>query len=84
LYRGGSDGMTGFVVQARRNGMPTWVDIDELTDAELERVELPADDGWIWAIGLAKWIRDHHNPGLNDRPVLRLHQVVEEAAAAGG
>ena len=36
------------------------VEIDQLTDQELEQVEREQPDrGWVWAKFLAKWIRDN-------------------------
>ena len=70
--------MTGFIVRVQRNGREYWADIDELTDDELDQVEIPSADLGGWIVALAKWIRDH----LNERPprakpALRLLSIAE-------
>lgn len=52
--------MTGAYLRVQRDG--TWmnVEIDLMTDSELEALaERQPDRGWTWAIFLARWIRDN-------------------------
>lgn len=59
--------MTGFSVRIQREGRWVNVDLDTLSDAELEdwteasRSREPFA-GWRWAGALARWIRDHVKP----------------------
>jgi hypothetical protein len=56
--------MTGLYVRIERDGRDVALEIDELTDAELDQwLETvhhpdPTDLGYRWAVALAKWIRD--------------------------
>lgn len=52
---------TGFFVRTFREGKWDSVEIDQLTDAELDAVadKHGNDRGWLWAKALAKWIRDN-------------------------
>jgi hypothetical protein len=74
--------MTGFFVRIQRGGKWAHIDFDELTDEEFESLEMPSDDGWRWAVALAKWIRDNINPQPLDQPGVRLH-VPSDSAAVG-
>jgi hypothetical protein len=53
--------MTGFYVRITRDsGQPESVEIDQMTDAELERLAAAHPEaGWRWARALARWIRDN-------------------------
>jgi hypothetical protein len=75
--------MTGYVVRVKRGGKLVHVDFDELTDEEFERVEVPADDGWVWAVALAYFIRDNLRPVPIDPPRLRLHRADRGGSGAG-
>jgi hypothetical protein len=72
--------MTGYVVRVRRGGRWVNVDFDELHDHEFDQVMLPRDDGWMWAVALAKWIRDHVGAARRDGADLRLFSVADQAA----
>jgi hypothetical protein len=56
--------MTGFMIRIQRDGHWQTIDVDCLTDAELEgwaetgRENNPLS-GWIWAKELARWIREN-------------------------
>jgi len=51
--------MTNAFVRIQRDGKWQPVEIDQLTNGELDRLaqEQP-QRGWVWAKFLAKWIRD--------------------------
>lgn len=51
--------MTGAYVRIQRNGKWVKAEFDELANEEMESFtkEHP-DDGWKWALFLARWIRD--------------------------
>ncbi len=52
--------MTLAYVRIERDGKWQSVEIDQLTDAELEAfADMHVGDGWKWAKYLAKWIRDN-------------------------
>jgi hypothetical protein len=52
--------MTGYPVRVFRDGTWQSLEIDELTDIELEELaERFPEGGWNWAMGLAKWVRDN-------------------------
>jgi hypothetical protein len=52
--------MTGAFIRIHRAGRWQSVEIDQLTDAELEAIaEQQPDGGWRWAKYLAAWIRDN-------------------------
>lgn len=61
--------MTGAYVRTSRDGCWQAIEIDQLTDAELDALEgrcmaarpatEAAAEGWKWAKYLAKWIRDN-------------------------
>jgi hypothetical protein len=53
--------MTGIYVRVHRDGSWHNLEIDQLTDAELEAFAAaqPVARGWPWAVELARWIRDH-------------------------
>jgi hypothetical protein len=62
--------MTGYFIRMKRDGQWQNLDVAELTDAELEQWPAATGvDGWKWAIGLARWIRDkaHARPHLPDQ-----------------
>ncbi len=51
---------TGAYLSVKRNGKWQAVEIDQLTNLELEELEQQQpESGWIWAKFLAKWIRDY-------------------------
>lgn len=54
--------MTGAYVRIKRGGEWCAVEIDRLTDEELDELERSAGsspaEGWKWAKFLAKWIRE--------------------------
>jgi hypothetical protein len=51
--------MTGYYVRVERAGRWQNLELDELTDAELEALHKPAHLGWPFAVALAAWIRDN-------------------------
>jgi len=53
--------MTGLYVRVHRDGAWQNLEYDQLTDAELEAFAAaqPVEQGWLWAMALARWIRDH-------------------------
>jgi len=52
--------MTGFFVRILRGSKWENVEIDELTEIELEKFEKDQPDrGWFWARGLIGWIQTH-------------------------
>lgn len=52
--------MTGAYVRVFRDGRWENVQIDQLTDDELDQLEKDQPErGWVWAKFLAKWIRDN-------------------------
>jgi hypothetical protein len=61
--------MTGIYVRVRRDDQWQSVEIDRLTDAELDAFVLDVmGDGHAWTLadllkGLAKWVRDHVQDG---------------------
>lgn len=53
--------ITGMYVRIERDGAWQNLEINELTDQELDAFaarQLP-EYGWSWAKALARWIRDH-------------------------
>jgi len=51
---------TGAYIRLERDGKFVPVEIDQLTDEELETLERNCPEhGWLWAKFLAAWIRDH-------------------------
>jgi hypothetical protein len=57
--------VTGIYVRVERAGQWQKIEIDQMTDTELEAfvASQPVEQGWAWAVGLARWIRDHvHDP----------------------
>jgi hypothetical protein len=55
--------MTGLFIRIYRDDSWQDLEIDELTDDELEGLRGRSPfEGWPWAIALAKWIRDNVNP----------------------
>ena len=52
--------MTGLFVRVERSGMWQNIEIDQLTDAELDAFAVAQGEqrGWVWAKALAKYIRD--------------------------
>jgi hypothetical protein len=58
--------MTGIYVRVRREGRWQNLEFDELTDGELDAFIAAQDPakGWAWAKVLARWIREHVEPGL--------------------
>jgi hypothetical protein len=65
LARRGGRGelMTGINVSVQRNGRWESIELDRLTDAELEswaarQKDAAPFDGYRWAVALAKWVRD--------------------------
>lgn len=60
--------MTGMSVRVQRDGRWVSVEVERLTDAELDawvRREREANpfDGWAWTRALVKWVRDHVREG---------------------
>jgi len=53
--------MTGFYVRIKRDEKWKPVEIDQMTDLELEIFFKDNPASTKWAIGLAKWIRDNLN-----------------------
>ena len=52
--------MTGAYLRIKRDGKWGNVEVDQLTDEELENLaEQQPERGWTWARFLAKWIRDN-------------------------
>lgn len=52
--------MTEAYVRINRDGKWQSIEIEKLTDQELEEFEKSQpDDGWKWARYLARWIRDN-------------------------
>lgn len=51
--------MTGFYVRIKRGEEWEPVEIDQMTDQELETFFKDNPASTKWAIGLAKWIRDN-------------------------
>jgi hypothetical protein len=53
--------MTGLYVPIKRDGSYVNVEFDQLTDDELVvfAATQPEDEGWSWAVVLAKWIREN-------------------------
>lgn len=52
--------MTGAYLRIKRNGKWENIEIDQLTDDELNEIEITQPNrGWEWAKFLAKWIRDN-------------------------
>ena len=52
--------MTGAYIRIQRNGIWQPIEIDQLTDGELDDfAETQSAEGWKWAKFLAKWIRDN-------------------------
>lgn len=56
--------MTGAYVRIQRDGRWQAIEIDQLTDAELDAFaeSHPPGSGWNWALFLAKWIREYVKP----------------------
>lgn len=77
--------MTGAYVRIERNGKWQPIEIDELTDIELEwfSAQLP-NDGWKWAKFLAAWIRDnvHTEPDLPKEAIEVPPATIEAVKAA--
>jgi hypothetical protein len=56
--------LTGYFVRIKRDNSYQNIEIDQFTDAELNEFATgPPEDGWKWAVALAKWIRDHVKDG---------------------
>lgn len=53
--------ITGMFVRIERDGHWINVEINTLTDEELDQFALRqgSERGWVWAKVLARWIRDH-------------------------
>lgn len=56
--------MTGYFVRVERNGRWQNLEIETLTDAELDALQTieishHGSSGWQWTKALAKWIRDN-------------------------
>lgn len=53
--------MTGAYVRIKRGNHWENIEIDQLTDDELDTLarEQPVERGWVWAAFLARWIRDN-------------------------
>lgn len=52
--------MTGAYIRIERDGKWQSIEIDQLTDEELESFsKQQPEDGWKWAKFLAGWIRDN-------------------------
>jgi len=51
--------MTGAYLRVKRNDKWENIEIDQMTDVELDALaERQPNDGWVWAKYLAKFIRD--------------------------
>lgn len=52
--------MTKAYLRTKRGGKWKSIEIDQLTDKELDQLEKQdPEKGWFWAKFLAKWIRDN-------------------------
>lgn len=52
--------MTGACVRVERDGKWESIEVDQLTDGELDALcDQQPERGWVWAKFLAKWIRDN-------------------------
>lgn len=53
--------MTGAYLRTKRGERWINVEVDQLTDAELNELETHEgpEQGWVWAKFLAKWIREN-------------------------
>jgi hypothetical protein len=63
--------MTGMFLRVKRDGARVNVEIDRMTDDELDELADRAGGrgGWMWAKALAQWIRDNVNEqALNREP----------------
>ena len=61
--------MTGAYVRIARDNEWQNIEIDQLTDQELEDLAGNRPDmGWEWAKFLAKWIRDNIDDAPRDTP----------------
>ena len=55
--------MTGAFIRIERGGKWQNIEIDQMTNAELDILATGQPGrGWKWAIFLAKWIRDNIGP----------------------
>lgn len=51
---------TGLCVRIQRDGRWKSIEIDQLTDEELDELEhVASHTGWVFAKALAKWIREN-------------------------
>lgn len=69
--------MTGAYLRTKRDNRWENIEVDQLTDAELDELERSqgAERGWVWAKFLAKWIRENvkeQDGSDRDRDVLKL------------
>jgi hypothetical protein len=61
--------MTGSYVRVQRDGHWQNVEIDQLTDAELDAFAATQPErGWAWAKFLSRWIREHVTEAPPDLP----------------
>lgn len=52
--------MTGAYLRIRRDNRWLSIEIDQLTDDELDQLAKDQPErGWVWAKFLAKWINEH-------------------------
>ena len=77
--------MTGIFVRILRDGSWRDLELDELTDPELEAWAVRMTDtvpagGWAWAVALAKWIRDSVRPGTE--ALLRVRELLQAGDVA--
>jgi hypothetical protein len=75
--------MTGAYLRIWRDGRWHNVEIDQLSDAELdaleERSEHEPGSGWMWAKFLAGWIREHVREQDQDVSIPPALQIAQEA-----
>jgi hypothetical protein len=59
--------MTGAFLRVKRDGSWKNIEIDQLTDEELEELATSQPEcGWKWAKFLAKWIRENVLEGVKE------------------
>ena len=59
--------MTGAYLRVNRDGKWCNVEIDAMTDNELDELEVSQSErGWLWAKFLAKYIRDEIAPQFEE------------------
>jgi len=77
--------MTGLYVRIERDHRWQSLEIETLTDAELETFTRgqPVEKGWPWAIALAEWIHTHVE-GVEEWTVADVVRTSTLAPAASG